>query len=71
MNDDLEPYCPSCNTYAKDMSYLDDYASDYESRGDYIRQEEGTYNPINAHFLCDYCYIKVGMPATEYGWKCP
>jgi hypothetical protein len=29
--------------------------------------EEGTYNPINGHFLCDQCYIEAGMPVGENG----
>lgn len=66
-----EPYDPVCRTYAKDMVYLDTLLEGGESRSDYIRHNEGTYNPENEHFLCDGCYIKVGMPSSESGWKCP
>jgi hypothetical protein len=29
---------------------------------DYVRREEGTYNPETGKFWCTECYIKVGMP---------
>lgn len=72
-----EPYCPSCRTLAGDMPALDEYCHDVlgrnkrEKRANYVRAEEGTYNPVNGHFLCDDCYIKAGMPSNPSGWKCP
>jgi hypothetical protein len=44
-----------------------------EEREDYIREEEGTYNATNGHFLCDTCYLNAGMPSLPYpeSWKCP
>jgi hypothetical protein len=38
---------------------------------EYVRDEEGTYNPANGHFLCDECYIKAGQPSSPRGWRCP
>lgn len=29
---------------------------------DYVKREEGTFNPENGHFWCTSCYIKAGMP---------
>jgi hypothetical protein len=37
----------------------------------YVRNEEGTYNQDNGHFLCTDCYIKAGMPSSSLGWVCP
>ena len=44
---------------------------DFESPSDYVRHEEGTYNPVNGHFTCTECYIAIGMPTQEGGWKAP
>ena len=37
----------------------------------YVRNNEGTYNPENGHFLCTECYVAIGMPSSPSGWKCP
>lgn len=29
---------------------------------DYVKQEEGTYNPETGRFWCTNCYINIGMP---------
>lgn len=85
-NPTLEPYDPSCERYAKDMEDYDyiiadesdiDYDLDVnweatpEQRNKYVKYNEGTYNPVNGHFLCDMCYIKAGCPSSPNGWKCP
>jgi hypothetical protein len=74
-----EPFDPMCQRFAKDMSEYDFYIMEDEKsppptpeqREDYVRNEEGTYNRENGHFLCDMCYIKAGMPSSPSGWKCP
>ena len=82
LNPTLEPYDPSCKKFAKDItSYDASIAGEYEldsledvtpeMRERFVRNEEGTYNPVNGHFLCDSCYIKVGCPSSPTGWKCP
>jgi hypothetical protein len=38
---------------------------------DYVREEEGTYNPENGHFLCTPCYVEAGMPSGPHGWVAP
>lgn len=57
------------------MEEIDSYIEPgyHKDREDYIRQEEGTYNPENGHFLCDSCYIGAGMPVGFNGtrWVCP
>lgn len=42
-----------------------------ETPAEYIRENEGTYNRTNGHFLCDECYIAAGMPTISGGWICP
>lgn len=37
----------------------------------YVRTEEGTYNPANGHFVCTPCYIEIGMPSSPTGWIAP
>lgn len=76
---DGEPYCFRCGKPASSFSeYSDDWIdseTSFTSRADYVRQEEGTYNPDTNRFACDACYIAIGMPAGEpgdaYGWKAP
>jgi hypothetical protein len=29
---------------------------------EFVKLEEGTYNPVNGHFWCTACYINAGMP---------
>jgi hypothetical protein len=79
----LHPYDPFCQRYATDMTYLDTFMFESEEdeaargpatpemRENYIITEEGTYNPLNGHFACDTCYIKIGMPSGPAGWRCP
>lgn len=66
-----DPYDPSCNTFARDMDYIDFYKEPDETRVDFIMRNEGTYNSFNGHFLCDECYIEAGMPTAPNGWVCP
>lgn len=79
-----QPYDPMCERLAENMEYLDTFwaesQEEYDStpieehphlRAEYVRCNDGTYNPINGHFLCDSCYIKAGMPTAPGGWVCP
>lgn len=68
---DGEPYCFRCG---KPASSFSEYASNLEecqSYADYVREEEGTYNPHTNRFACDACYIAIGMPAGPAGWLAP
>lgn len=55
--------CVNCK---KKPSELDEYVDIAEEENmtpdEYVIDQEGTYNPINGHFYCTDCYIKVGMP---------
>jgi hypothetical protein len=67
-----EPYDPMCDRFARDMPYLDSFLEHpNQTRARYVATNEGTYNRVNGHFLCDTCYIKAGMPTSPLGWVCP
>jgi hypothetical protein len=69
-----DPRDPVCGRLAADMPDLDGFWAEsakevnaldedekQRRRAEYARQD-GTYNPVNGHFLCDSCYIASGMP---------
>ena len=66
------PLCVGCN---KSPAEIEEYVEAAESCGisadSYVRQEEGTYNALNGHFLCTACYIAAGMPTGPGGWVTP
>lgn len=37
-------------------------ANGYSSAEEFVKVEEGTYNPADESFYCTSCYIKAGMP---------
>jgi len=64
------PFDPYCNRTPSEISEYWDKAHDSGlTINDYVRQNEGTYNPVNGHFACTECYIKLGMPSSRSGWK--
>lgn len=66
------PLCMACGRIPADIPGIVDYAEWEEMTPDeWVRSEEGTYNPVNGHFLCDEDYIKAGMPSSSHGWVCP
>lgn len=67
-----QPECAGCQRHPAQIPDLIAYAKTYKITPDeYVRREEGTYNPANGHFLCDICYIRAGMPSSPHGWVCP
>lgn len=75
---DGEPYCFRCGKPASSFSEYWECSEDNRKNdaADYVREEEGTYNPATNRFACDACYIAIGMPVEEtgshnYGWKAP
>lgn len=71
-----EPICLGCNRAPEQIAEYVDAASP-ENYGrpitpsEYVRREEGTYNPNNGHFLCTDCYCAAGMPSSPSGWLAP
>lgn len=70
---DGEPYCFRCGKPASSFIAGAMMAQDDEpiSPAEYVRREEGTYNPDTNRFACDACYIAIGMPTAPEGWKAP
>ena len=69
---------PRCIRCGKAPEEIEEYQpgqaweeGDFESPSDYVRQEEGTYNPKTERFACTECYIEMGMPTEPGGWKAP
>lgn len=61
------PICIGCNKLADEIDEYIEGAKESEMTVEqYIREEEGTYNPENGHFVCTDCYIKMGMPSKPY-----
>lgn len=67
----LDIRCTGCN---RKPAEIDEYieaaaetAAPERYPDEYVREEEGTYNPFNGHFLCTDCYIKAGMPSAGVG----
>lgn len=68
MTDTMErpsPRCARCKKTPAEIGY-DEYLEPGETADDYVRQEEGTYDPATGAFLCDPCYIRVGQPANTF-----
>lgn len=67
-----DPICQGCQRPPHEINeYIDAAAEAKLTADEYVRKEEGTYNPDNGHFLCTVCYMRAGMPASPRGWTCP
>lgn len=69
-----EPICIGCNKTPEELSEYIEMARS-EGRGEtpseFVRRDEGTYNPENGHFLCTPCYVRAGQPSSPRGWRAP
>lgn len=73
---DGEPYCFRCGKPASSFPEYWEHPTPRSDGGtgteaDYVRREEGTYNPDTNRFACDACYIAIGMPSALRGWRAP
>lgn len=67
------PVCTNCGKHPDELTEYSKVStgSDLDPI-EYVKQEEGTYNPNNGHFTCTDCYIRIGMPtAPGRGWITP
>lgn len=68
----IVPICTGCNKRPDELEeYIESAADCNMTPDDYVKEEEGTYNPANGHFLCTDCYIKAGMPTARPQWIAP
>lgn len=73
------PFCPACQRQAHEIPDVKMFAKENGlTPEEFVRQEEGTYNPSSEHFLCDRCFIVVesahGYRLTgpnDTRWVCP
>jgi hypothetical protein len=72
------PRKPECIRCGRSPDQIEEYRVYAEGEGltpdEFVRLEEGTYNPDNGHFACTYCYIMLGSPAAAPGegrWIAP
>lgn len=73
------PLCPACGRQAADIPDVVMFGKENGlSPEEFVRQEDGTYNPASEHFLCDTCFIvyeahKGSRLVGENGkrWVCP
>lgn len=64
------PVCAFCGKRADEISEYQIGAQMEEiSVEEYVREFEGTYNPVINEFACTECYIKIGMPSAPLGWR--
>jgi hypothetical protein len=69
---DMIPVCIGCGKHPDQLDEYVEAARDFEITPDqYVRQEEGTYNRENGHFLCTPCYVDAGQPSSPRGWTAP
>lgn len=68
----IEPICVGCNKRPDELEeYIEAAAECAMTPDDYVREEEGTFNKANGHFLCTPCYVAAGQPSSRTGWKAP
>ena len=61
------PVCIGCHQRPDQIEeYLDPELLGGMTPDEYVRAEEGTYNPENGHFACTECYIRMGQPSRTY-----
>ena len=60
---ELEIKCKVCDRKPHEIGeYV--YCADDEGiePEEFVKKEEGTYNPSTGKFYCTSCYVKIGMP---------
>lgn len=68
----IVPVCTGCNKTPNQIDeYVDAGMEEFMTPNQYVREEEGTYNKTNGHFLCTSCYIDAGCPSSNTGWVAP
>lgn len=68
----ISPICARCRKAPNELpEYTEPAAEEGITADQYVREEEGTFNSDNGHFLCTPCYAAIGMPSSDHGWICP
>ena len=62
--------CAVCRKTPDELEEYQDQAKAEEMTPDeFVRENEGTFNPRVQLFCCTTCYIDIGMPSSNAGWK--
>lgn len=70
----MTPLCTGCNKTPREIEeYREAAMINGTTPDDYVRENDGTYNKTNGHFLCTNCYIEAGQPCLPYPstWTAP
>lgn len=61
--------CTKCGkTHSEINEYVTAAAMDgYATAEDYVRENEGTFDPVHNKFLCTSCYVALGCPVISAG----
>lgn len=76
------PRCVGCGKRPADLDEYQEMIEDWNAEipdekhitaDDFVRMEEGTFNPEDGAFACSPCYVAMGMPSLPAGsgggWK--
>jgi len=70
-----QPRCCVCLLRPEDLDEYTEAAADCDLTPDeYLRAEEGTFNPKSGGFVCTPCYVLIGCPSGPVGgpgWTAP
>lgn len=59
----MDARCAKCGKSPEEITeYVIASIEEDMTPSDYVKSEEGTYNPKNGHFYCTSCYVRLGMP---------
>lgn len=68
------PTCFVCSRSCEELyeqAEVDSYFGEAgHTKAEYARQD-GTYNSITGHLMCDLCYVLDGCPTAPGGFKAP
>ena len=63
---ETHPQCGLCLRTPDQIDYRA-WKREDQSNDEFVRTEEGTYDPETDLFLCDACYIQAGCPVNPDG----
>ncbi len=56
----IKPQCRDCGRVPAEIAEYADLVLDGSSVDDFVRWNDGTYNPETGHFLCTRCILMLG-----------
>ena len=63
-------HCAGCGKAPAEIAeYVDAALVEQTTPELFVWDDEGTLDRASGAFLCTDCYIKLGMPTTQNGWK--